>query len=61
LPIREYTCNKCGNRFENIEIEVKTGSVVCPNCRSKDVHQEFSLFSTSPKDKSSCDVSRPYT
>jgi putative FmdB family regulatory protein len=41
LPIREYSCEKCGNTFENIEIEMTTGNVVCPNCKSREVQQVF--------------------
>ena len=61
LPIREYRCSKCGNLFENIEIEVATGQVVCPNCRSKDVEPVFSIFSSAKTDKTSCDVSSRFT
>jgi putative FmdB family regulatory protein len=61
LPIREYSCKKCGNVFENIEIDVTSGSVVCPNCRSKDVEQVFSIFSSSAPGKTSCDVSSRFT
>ena len=61
MPIREYKCNKCGDVFENIEIEVTTGNVLCPNCKSRDVRQMFSLFSSSATDDSSCDVSSRYT
>lgn len=61
MPIREYSCEKCGNRFENIEIEVTTGKVRCPNCGSKKVQPVFSIFSSSKANKSYCDVSRPST
>jgi len=61
LPIREYTSNECGNVFENIEIEVTTGNVVCPNCKSRDVQQAFSIFSSSTTAKASCDVSSRFT
>jgi putative FmdB family regulatory protein len=61
LPIREYSCSKCGNVFENIEIEVTTGNVVCPNCGSRNVEQVFSIFSSSTADKTSCDVSSRFT
>jgi putative FmdB family regulatory protein len=61
LPIREYVCGKCGNRFENIEIDVTTGRVVCPNCGSKTVEQVFSIFSSSRTGKSSCNIARPST
>ncbi len=61
MPIREYSCSKCGNKFENIEIEVTTGDVVCPNCKSREVQQVFSVFSRSKTNKASCDVSSRFT
>ena len=61
MPIREYICTKCGDAFENIEIDITTGKVVCPNCGSKRVEQVFSVFSSSKSGKSSCDVARPST
>jgi len=61
LPIREYSCSTCGNIFEDIEIEMTTGDVVCPNCRSREVQQVFSIFSRSTTSKASCDVSRRFT
>jgi len=61
LPIREYSCRKCGNIFENLEIEVKSGSVKCPNCKSEDVVRRLSIFSSSKSGKSSCDITRRYT
>jgi putative FmdB family regulatory protein len=61
VPIREYVCGKCRTKFENIEIDVPAGSVVCPNCGSQDVQQAFSIFSSSTSAKSSCDIAGPST
>ena len=64
MPIREYSCNKCGNIFEDLEIDVKSGSVKCPNCKSGDVVRRLSIFSSArsgKSSKSSCDISRRYT
>ena len=61
MPIREYSCKKCGNIFENLEIEVKTSSVMCPNCKSKEVVRRLSIFTSSKSGKSSCDITRRYT
>lgn len=61
MPIREYTCNNCGTVFENIEIEEASGEVACPDCRSTDVKQVFSIFSSSSSGKTSCDVSSRFT
>jgi len=61
LPIREYSCNKCGNIFENLEIDVKTGSLKCPNCKSENIVRRLSIFASSKSSKSSCDITRRYT
>jgi len=61
LPIREYSCNKCGNIFEDLEIDVKSGSVKCPNCKSTDIVRRLSIFASSKSSKSSCDITRRYT
>ena len=64
MPIREYSCRKCGNIFEDLQIDVKTGSVKCPNCKSEDVVRRLSIFASSrssKSSKSSCDITRRYT
>jgi putative FmdB family regulatory protein len=59
MPIIEYHCRKCGNVFENIEIDARQDEPVCPNCGSRNVEKIFSLFSTG-KGRSACDISRPH-
>ena len=61
MPIREYVCRRCGNIFEDLEIDVRSGSVVCPNCKSTDLVRKLSIFSSSKSGKSSCDITRRYT
>jgi putative FmdB family regulatory protein len=61
LPIREYSCKKCGNIFEDLEIDVKTGKVKCTNCKSTDIVRRLSIFTSSRSSKSSCDITRRYT
>jgi putative FmdB family regulatory protein len=44
MPIYEFICKKCGNRFETL---VRTGSgkaIVCPTCECEDVRKLFSSF-----------------
>jgi putative FmdB family regulatory protein len=60
MPIREYKCKKCGNIFENLEIDLRDGNAMCPNCRSKNVEKVFSLFSRSSQSKSSCDITKRF-
>lgn len=42
MPIREYTCKKCGEEFETIVRDAE--KVRCPVCRSTKLKEEFSLF-----------------
>ena len=60
MPIREYECKKCENIFENLEIDLTDGAIVCPKCRSKNVEKIFSLFSRADSSKSSCDVTKRF-
>jgi putative FmdB family regulatory protein len=60
MPIREYKCKKCGNIFENLEIDLKDGNVICPNCKSKNAERIFSLFLRSGPSKSSCDLTKRF-
>lgn len=45
MPIFEYTCRNCGNRFEKIHTATGKAGVACPRCGSGDVGREFSTFS----------------
>jgi putative FmdB family regulatory protein len=60
MPIREYKCKKCGNIFENLEIDIRDGAVMCPNCHSKNVEKIFSLFARSKSSKSSCEITKHF-
>lgn len=43
MPIFEYSCSKCGKHFEEL---VRAGTIVaCPECGSKRVDKELSVFS----------------
>ncbi len=45
MPIYEYTCAKCGHRFERL---VRTDEDVpgkCPECGSTRIQKQFSTFS----------------
>lgn len=41
MPVYEYECKKCGNRFEQIERIADHGAkrVRCPACKSTSVRQ----------------------
>lgn len=46
MPIFEYLCKKCGNRFEKLQKGGADESNLCPVCGSEEVKKELSLFSS---------------
>ncbi|MBN2406318.1 MAG: zinc ribbon domain-containing protein [Elusimicrobia bacterium] len=44
MPIFEYQCIKCGNKFEFLTIPGKEEAPVCPSCGSGDIKKELPLF-----------------
>lgn len=47
MPLFEYECVGCGNRFEQLaRNEVKPA---CPACRSEDVTKQLSVFAVSTR------------
>lgn len=45
MPIYEYTCGKCGAKFELL---VRGGTkAACPTCRSRRLKKEWSAFGAS--------------
>ncbi len=54
MPIYEYRCQKCGERFEKL-VRTFSGqqSVVCPCCGSEEVQKAVSLFGLSGSSHSS--------
>ncbi len=48
MPLYEFTCRKCGHRFEELLSlgEAAAGKVACPACKSKAVDKGFSSFAT---------------
>jgi len=45
MPIFEYLCRKCNNRFETL---VRSGTTVeCPSCSSTTLEKQLSVFSAS--------------
>jgi putative FmdB family regulatory protein len=61
MPIIEYHCRKCGNRFEDIQTDVKESKTSCPNCKSKNIERVLSIFSSTRARKSSCDFKGRYS
>ena len=47
VPIYEYECTKCGQRFElRRKIDDKDDEIACPRCRAVGPRRMLSLFGT---------------
>jgi putative FmdB family regulatory protein len=46
MPIYEYICDSCNERFEKI-VYNKQQEIACPNCSSKKATIQLSVFATS--------------
>ena len=55
MPIFEYACRKCKNRFETIVLAARE-SIACPKCHSTAVEKQLSVFS-SPSSRQESSVS----
>lgn len=50
MPIFEYECKKCNNKFEVLhKSTANLEEVICPKCQSKENKKLFSSFSASVK------------
>jgi putative FmdB family regulatory protein len=47
MPIYEYTCSSCAQRFEELVSSDGRTLVACPECASSDVARLFSRFAMS--------------
>ncbi len=45
MPILEYSCMKCGYRFEKLQKDGGTQPAECPSCGAAEVKRELSVFS----------------
>jgi putative FmdB family regulatory protein len=52
MPIYEYICDSCNERFEKIVIN-KQQEIACPNCSSKKATIQLSVFATAGAGSSS--------
>jgi putative FmdB family regulatory protein len=46
MPLFEYSCMKCGYRFEKLQKDANVQSAECPLCGSVEVKKELSTFSS---------------
>ena len=44
MPIYEYICQSCGQRFSFIHKRLNEPLPPCPHCQSKDVRKQISAF-----------------
>lgn len=49
MPIYDFKCEKCGHTFSVLTSYQERDKVVCPQCRSKDVHQLISACAVRTK------------
>jgi len=47
MPIYEFRCNGCDQKFETLCSSTNVGSVTCPKCATNDVSRLFSTFFSS--------------
>lgn len=50
MPIFEYKCKNCQEKFEIFRSSSNTDPVICPKCDSKDTTKLFSTFASSGGD-----------
>ena len=54
MPIFEYSCLKCGFRFEKVQQPGMERETTCLECGSGEVKKELSAFSTGTSSSSAC-------
>jgi putative FmdB family regulatory protein len=55
MPVYEYSCNNCGEKFEvRRNIEETEKETECPGCGARDTKRVFSLFGRCSSGSSCC-------
>lgn len=44
MPLYEFRCRCCGERFERLVRGATSEEIVCPHCRAAEVERLFSAF-----------------
>jgi len=52
MPIFEFTCDRCGKRFERLVFASSKDPVPCPDCGSVETMKLFSVFASAGGGKS---------
>jgi putative FmdB family regulatory protein len=47
MPIYEYSCSACKNRFDELILDQKPKIIRCPECGAVEVNRLLSVFATS--------------
>lgn len=48
MPVYEYKCRSCGEKFEVLRSLKEESEVRCPKCGAADAQKVFSYFSSAP-------------
>jgi len=60
MPLYEYICKDCGNKFEELRKANEADlPIECPKCKSKNTKKALSLFGTSGGSSSTTASSAP--
>jgi len=55
MPIYEYRCQECGEKFETlVRLSTSTSEIECPKCSGRRVEKLISAFSTRTSSASAC-------
>jgi putative FmdB family regulatory protein len=54
MPIFEYKCHQCGEKFEVLVYSHTESTVICANCGSESIERLFSSFASTASGSSSC-------
>ena len=46
MPLFEFVCKDCNEKFEKIVFSINNETIECPKCKSKNVQKQFSLFAS---------------
>ena len=46
MPIFEFKCKNCGEKFEKLVFSTDKDKIKCPKCKSEDVSKVFSVFAS---------------
>ena len=50
MPIYEYVCRACGNRFEQLQRSLRAAAPDCPECGAGQPVKQFSTFSATVRE-----------